>query len=213
MLKKLGAAARSVAARFLDWWKKKVPVSGGGESHTLTFEGARGSAQLVLKSLPQKPSEFLAGAAAERKVPEKDRPAPIATAQTQEAAIAVTQAGARRVRRSRQADARRPAEKAANALAGKLDDQLGILGAHIGGTLNVWGVIDKPVGKISVPRKSFTYEMKKAIADAHPDKDDIAKDSKGRPVNLSRRRSWRDGTSCRPTTCPCTTRRRWPARR
>ena len=42
----------------------KVPVSGDDQAHSLTFQGERRSAQLVVQSVPEKPSTFLANAAA-----------------------------------------------------------------------------------------------------------------------------------------------------
>ena len=61
MLDKLVAAAKEGAKKLLEWWTKKVPITGGDEPHTLTFQGERKSAKLVVQSDPEKPSMFLHG--------------------------------------------------------------------------------------------------------------------------------------------------------
>lgn len=188
LLKKLEAAAKSAGAKFLTWWKKKAPASGGGESHTLTFEGERRSAQLVLRSLPTQPSLFLTEMARRKSVPEKEQKPPIKKAETQEKAIEATQGKLAKFDDPSKATPSGPAAKEADTLSVKLDDQLEKLGTHIGDTLEDWGVGDKSVGKISVPRKSFTYEMKYDLAETHADRSDLAKDSEGRLVNLKRSR-------------------------
>lgn len=60
MLKKLGGAAKAGAEAFLQWWKKKVPIVGGGESHTLLFEGDQDDPQIIVRSKkPETPAEFI----------------------------------------------------------------------------------------------------------------------------------------------------------
>lgn len=59
MLKSLVGKAKDAAKKLLQWWKKKVPIKGGDEPHTLTFQGEGKSARLVAMSTPEKPSLFL----------------------------------------------------------------------------------------------------------------------------------------------------------
>ena len=59
MLQKLVGAAKEGAKKLFEWWRKKVPITGGDEPHTLTFQGERKSAKLVVRSAPEPPSEFL----------------------------------------------------------------------------------------------------------------------------------------------------------
>jgi hypothetical protein len=186
LLKKIGAAAKAAAARFLEWWKKKFPVSGGEESHSLTFEGERGSAQLVLKSTPERPSEFLENKAASKKITERASKTPVTEARTQEKAIAKTQVSLGEFDDNEKVAVSGTDRSKAEGLSKKLDKQLEDLAGHIGVTLEKWGVADRPVKKISVPRKSFTYEMKSKLADTQKDESNLRKDSEGRLVNVKK---------------------------
>lgn len=57
--KKLFGAVKAGAKKLFEWWKKKVPFSGGGESHTLLFQGEQDGAVLMVKSTPKKPEDFI----------------------------------------------------------------------------------------------------------------------------------------------------------
>jgi len=59
MLQKLVGAAKAGAKALFQWWKKKVPFSGGGESHTILFQGEGESAELMVRTTPKKPEEFI----------------------------------------------------------------------------------------------------------------------------------------------------------
>lgn len=59
IVKKLFGKIKAGAKALLQWWKKKVPFSGGGESHTLLFQGEKESAQLMVRSKPTRPEEFI----------------------------------------------------------------------------------------------------------------------------------------------------------
>jgi hypothetical protein len=59
LLKKIGAAVKAGVQSLLQWWNKKAPFSGGGESHTVLFEGDKNNAQLMVRSAPKKPEEFI----------------------------------------------------------------------------------------------------------------------------------------------------------
>jgi hypothetical protein len=59
LVKRLGGAVKAGVKRLLEWWKKKKPFSGGGESHTLLFEGGKDSPQLMVHSASKEPKEFI----------------------------------------------------------------------------------------------------------------------------------------------------------
>ncbi|NUO09037.1 MAG: DUF4157 domain-containing protein [Candidatus Brocadia sp.] len=59
MLKKLVGAAKAGISKVLQWWRKKVPIIGGGESHTLQFEGGQDDPKLMVRSKPITPAEFI----------------------------------------------------------------------------------------------------------------------------------------------------------
>jgi len=59
LVKKLFGAAKAGAKKLLEWWKKKRPFSGGGEDHTLKFDGGEGSAKLMVHSKPKTPKVFV----------------------------------------------------------------------------------------------------------------------------------------------------------
>jgi hypothetical protein len=65
MLDKLVAKAKETAKNLLEWWRKKVPITGGDEPHTLTFQGERRSAKLVVMSQPTDPEKFMTQTAKE----------------------------------------------------------------------------------------------------------------------------------------------------
>jgi hypothetical protein len=59
MLKKVVGAAKAGVQALRQWWNKKVPVTGGGESHTLEFEGPQDNPRLLVRSKPKTPAEFV----------------------------------------------------------------------------------------------------------------------------------------------------------
>lgn len=59
MLKRLGATARRAVGSVLQWWKKKVPVNAGGETHNLMFEGEGSAARFIVRSKPEYPENFV----------------------------------------------------------------------------------------------------------------------------------------------------------
>jgi hypothetical protein len=188
LLKKFVAKVKDGAKKLMEWWKKKVTVKGGGESHTLTFEGNTKNARLVLRSEPEKPSVFLAKAAEERSVGSNARKGPIGIAVGHEKTIDSIQGRLKKVDDNNEAAASGKLAEKADADMKLLDGELGKLGSHIGTTLNTWGVKDGVVSDIPIPRGSFSLEQKKGIAAEHlrmkPGSADIVPDSKGNEVNL-----------------------------
>jgi hypothetical protein len=186
---KLFGAVKAGVKTLLEWWKKKVPVVGGGEQHVLTFEGAKRSARLVLRSDPEKPSKFLEKAADKRpSVKGAKRTGPIATARTHESAVEGLQTELGAFDEPDKATAAGKKADKADSLAKKLDTKLGTLSAHIVTTLNGWGVKEGDITKVDLPRGSFTLEQKRAIAAQHPNQSDIVRNSKGEWVNLKKSR-------------------------
>jgi hypothetical protein len=59
LLKKIGGAIKSGAKALFQWWKKKAPFSGGGESHTVLFQGDKENAVLMVRTTPKKPDDFI----------------------------------------------------------------------------------------------------------------------------------------------------------
>ena len=187
--KKLFGALKAGVKSLLEWWKKKVPVAGGGETHTLAFEGEKRSAKLVLRSTPEKPSVFLTKVADSRpSVKGAARTTPIATAVKHETVVGDLQTKLAAFDDPGKATAAGKQANTADALSVKLDTTLGTLGTHIGTTLTTWKVKDGVVTKFELPRGSFSPQQKRDIAAQHPDKSDLVKNSKGEMVNLKKSR-------------------------
>lgn len=59
IVRRMFGALRAGATKLLQWWKKTAAVSGGGETHTLKFEGSGASAELFMFSRKKKPRSFI----------------------------------------------------------------------------------------------------------------------------------------------------------
>jgi len=59
MVKKLFGAVKAGVKTLLQWWKKKLPFTGGGESHALDFQGEEKSAQLMVNSKKKPVTAFV----------------------------------------------------------------------------------------------------------------------------------------------------------
>ncbi|MBH2042039.1 MAG: hypothetical protein I8H87_00575 [Comamonadaceae bacterium] len=59
LVKKLFGSIKAGAKKLIEWWKKKLPFSGGGEKHTLQFDGSERSAKLAVHSKPKPPKVFI----------------------------------------------------------------------------------------------------------------------------------------------------------
>jgi hypothetical protein len=189
MLKKLVGAVKAGVKRLLNWWKKKLPVSGGGEEHTLMFLGSGKGAKLVLRSTPQLPSAFLTEAATQRSVAAAKSKGPIATAKTHETGLAKTQQELEKIDDNDEAAAAGKAATRADALMATFDTQLGALSGHISTTLTTWGVKDGVVTTFPIPRGSFSPQQKRDIAAQHPKQSDLVRNSAGELVNLKKSKS------------------------
>lgn len=186
MLKKLIGAVKTGVKRLLNWWKKKIPVNGGGEQHTLTFEGSNKNAKLVLRSAPEKPSTFLENTAEKKGVEKAKRKTPIATAVSHEVAVDNLLTELKKFDENTvPAAAGKDADKA-DALMGQLDAKMGILGTHIVSTLNDWSVADAVIKGVNLPRSKFTLEQKRGIAAQHKDKSQLRMSSTGELVNVGK---------------------------
>ena len=59
MAKKLFGAAKAGVKKLLQWWKKEQPFTGGGESHTVKFDGTEASAKLNVHTTKVPVTEFV----------------------------------------------------------------------------------------------------------------------------------------------------------
>jgi hypothetical protein len=188
VVKKVFGAIKAGAKKLLNWWKKKVPVVSGDEKHTLTFEGSGKGAKLVLRTAPEKPSVFLAGAADDRSITGTKKTGPVATCKTHEKGMEDLQKDLAKYDETDKPAAAGKAAKSADDLMASLDKLLGTLSAHIVATLSGWGAKDGKITKIDVPRGTFTVEQKRQIATRHVatggKKADLRKSSEDELVNL-----------------------------
>lgn len=172
------------AKKLFNWWKKKLPVQIGGDKHTLTFDGSEKNAKLVLRSLPQLPSQFLEDAAKKGNVPDTKSKTPIKEAKSYEKTIKGLQDELGIIDDNNKKAASNKSAQKADDLMAKLDTNLDLLSKYIVATLVEWKVSDVPIKGVDLPRGSFTFEQKKGIAEQHPDQKDIVDNSKGQPINL-----------------------------
>jgi hypothetical protein len=186
LLQKIGAAAKAGVKRLLNWWKKKLPVSVGGEQHNLMFEGEGKQAKLVLRSTPEKPSVFLGSTAEKKKVAVTDRKAPVDTCVSKEDGVEAVLIKLRAVDENKAPAATGTSADQADKDAADLDVKLIDLAAHLGATLQKWLVSDGVIDKINLPRGSFSLEQKRGIAKQHKNQDDLKLNSKGELINVSR---------------------------
>jgi len=59
MAKTVFAKLKAGAQTLLQWWKKSVPFTAGGEPHTLLFEGQNEGAELMVRSEPKTPEDYV----------------------------------------------------------------------------------------------------------------------------------------------------------
>jgi len=171
VLKKAFGAIKAGAKKVLGWWKKKLAIGGG---HNLMFEGTGKSARLVIRSAPQKPSEFLADQADERGVKDPEKKTGVAGVVPLEAKVKVSQDALAKIdddpnKATDLAAGGKQAEKADAEMA-KLDTSLGKVQAYVAKALGGWGADDDalPTGRwFSISRPSFTVTQKVNIAKQH----------------------------------------------
>ncbi len=183
-----------------------MPINGGDEPHTLTFQGERKSAKLVVKSEPEKPSTFLRREAKAANVGAKaDKP--VAATEASETDVARIQNELAAFDNNPAAAASGPDKAKAEAKSGELDQKLAALSAIIGAALAEWGS-DGVVDVFEVERsEGFTLTQKKKVAaeyqaqrariEAKPPAarsevekkflaaDHLVKDSKGRAISVA----------------------------
>lgn len=86
MFRAAGSAVAGAAKKLLEWWKKKLPIRGGEQRHTLLFRGSAASAQLVVRS-----EEKLVGTFVQDFLSVKGSAADVAAARAADAKITKTQ--------------------------------------------------------------------------------------------------------------------------
>ena len=175
-----------------------MPVTAGGESHTLTFEGEKDSARLVLKSRPQLPSRFLRDKAAEvRPTPPADAPQTISTVEGMEGGIRRIQLKLIRIDNNKQPTATGAAGAEADVAATELDTELGKLATTVSAAVNKWHGVQTPLtpADVQLSRGSFSAaglialandHIKRGIAQAAQMKMNTSKDARkhGHMINL-----------------------------
>jgi hypothetical protein len=164
MLSKLLAAAKEGAKKLLEWWRKKVPIDGGDEAHTLTFQGERKAAALVIQSDPTDPVVFMTKVADKKGISADDRRKPIAKTAQHTKTIKGLQTTLEAIDDNEKAAAGGAKAKKADEAAKALDNEMTTLGNHVGTTLVTWKVGDPEVKDLSIARGSFTVEQKTNIA-------------------------------------------------
>jgi hypothetical protein len=198
MLQKLLTFAKETAKKFLEWWKKKVPVTGGDEPHTLTFVGERESANLVVRSVqPEKPSEFLKREHERAGADAKLLTTPKKQAEESEKRVFVLQKALGKIDDNERVAASGTRKEDANAKSNKLDDELEKLAGIISKALAAWGADGDMPQKFDIERAGgFTVRQKTNIAGEYEKLKErlahlpygktnyIVKDSKGRDINL-----------------------------
>lgn len=159
MFEKVVSTAKETAKKLFEWWRKKVPITGANESHTLTFQGERNAAKLVVRSDPEKPSIFLRREA-EVATPEarlKAEPLIDKTAKS-EAEVAEVQSELRDFDNNKEAAVSGAQQTSANKAAVTLDKLLVGLARTIGRALVIFGVKEQPVTDIALPREVITLD-------------------------------------------------------
>ncbi|MCC6966078.1 MAG: hypothetical protein IT391_07315 [Nitrospira sp.] len=185
-VKGLIGLAKAGVKRLVNWWKKKVPINSGNERHTLMFDGTDKSATLVVRSEPDKPSDFLDKAGEKKGVAATKRKSPVAIAVGHETKVGNLLQELKKIDETSAAAAAGKKADKADVLAKQLDLRLEELGTHLTGTLGKWGVDDAPIQGVKLPRESFTREQKRGIAAQHKDKSELRKDSKDELINLQK---------------------------
>lgn len=189
MAKKLVSKAKAGAKKLLNWFKKKVFISGGGEKHTLEFDGSATNPRLVIRSKPQEPSTFLESTAEEYEIPRSKRAKPISDNKAMELRMKATTDQLRKYDDNDKETAGNSRAKKADELAKKLDIQMVKMGAHIGLTLEEWNVANGKVKKFSLSRAKFTVEHKANIAKQHAaeyGKSGLRENKEGKLINVSK---------------------------
>jgi hypothetical protein len=185
MLQKLVSAAKEGAKKLLQWWKKAVPVGGGDEPHTVTFQGEARSARLVVQSTPEKPSTFLTREHQRSGADRKDLTVPLKKTETAEDKIAGFQKDLAAYDQNDAAAVAGKRRKEADGLSAKLDTALKALATVIGDALASWGRDGDMPDTVDIERAGgFTVTQKTNIAASAP-KSLLEKDIKGRLINVA----------------------------
>ena len=196
MLQKLLSAAKEGAKALLEWWRKKAPISGGDEDHTLTFQGERKSAKLVVRSgAPELPSAFLTREHRRKRQEPETLTKPLKATQAAESDISTLQGQLAKIDDNEKVAASGK-RKDANEKSGLLDKALIKLAGIIGKALASWGADGDMPDQVVIERAGgFTVVQKAKIAARHlaqqlsrPEakgKQALVKDTQGRLINVA----------------------------
>jgi len=180
LVKKLFGAVKSGVKKLLNWWKKKLPISDGSESHTLTFSGERKSAKLVIRSSPERPRDFVARIGKKKQIAPVKRDSKVTMTAQLEAPIDASRAILAIYDDAPGKETELATNGAkADAEMAKLDTAFSALQTHVVATLVEWKAAEEPLpentpsvggGKqwFEIPRpKRFSSAQKDAIAAQH----------------------------------------------
>jgi Domain of unknown function (DUF4157) len=196
MLSKLLTAAKEGAKKLLEWWRTKVTIEGGDEPHVLTFEGERTSARLVVRSEPEKPSQFLTREHKRAGGEPKTLTKPLNETTASEAKIFDLQKDLAKIDDNERVAASGQRRKDADAMSTKLNTALTSLSGIIGKALALWGVDGDMPEQVEIERAGgFTVVQKAKIAARHlaqevwrPEargEQALVKDSRGNLINVA----------------------------
>ena len=196
MLSKLLAAAKEGARKLLEWWRAEVPVEGGDEPHVLTFAGERASAKLVVRSQPEKPSEFLTREHKRAGEEPKTLTNPLNETVASETKIFDLQKELAKIDDNERVAASGQRRTDADQMSAKLNTALTSLSRIISKALASWGRDGDMPDTVEIERAGgFTVVQKAKIAARHlaqdvwrPEaqgKQALVKDAKGRLINVA----------------------------
>lgn len=194
-VKKLFGKAKAAAKKLLNWWKKKVPIAAGGESHTLTFSGEKKAAKLVIRSSPEKPSVFIERVGKKKQIEATKRATKVKETEGFEGPV-----DASRLILAAFDDAKGKQTEMAGKAAGaeaempKLDAALAALQTHVVATLDEWKAAEEPLPEnnlgVSGDEKWFKIERPKRFSSTQ--KDDIAAQHKASMTRVTDKAQLKD---------------------
>jgi Domain of unknown function (DUF4157) len=177
--KAVTGAVKAGVKWLLEWWRIKKPVRFGTEQHTLQFDGEKNNAKLVLRSVPQKPSEFLD----KKRVNRPDKKAKDGTfvknTETAEATIAARQKDISKLEGSGDKPLSGAERTEADKVMKAMDAAFTRITNNIVDAYDSWGYGDlgekDVVGDIELKRGSFTDTQKIELKDAYLHDPEISK--------------------------------------
>lgn len=138
------------AKKLLNWWKKKSPFRGGGESHAVVFDGEKDAARLMVRSKPQAPADFVL----------EFVPSGASTSETKKIADLTKDIDSTKKKLAAEDKKDPPNEAAIKALDSTLTQQMNALGATLAALLDLSedeGTPKRPVPVVYPKRRAAAY--------------------------------------------------------